>query len=95
MPDTQGNEEKAATQTVIVKYESFNGLAIAGFALALVALFVGWIPVFGWMVWFLGLVFSIVGLFRRPRGLAVAGLAISIIGPLFFVLMFFAFLSGV
>lgn len=54
-----------------------NGLGIAGFILALLSLLGGWIPVLGWIIWLLGLIFSFIGIFRKPRGLAIAGLIIS------------------
>jgi len=55
--------------------------------LALVALFVGCVPVLGWLCWFLGLVLSIAGISKEPKGLATAGLIISLIGLL--ILLFF------
>lgn len=57
-----------------------NGLGIAGFIMALISLFVGWIPIIGWVLWFLGLLFSFIGVFKVPRGLAIAGLVISLLG---------------
>ena len=56
-----------------------NGVGVAGFVLALIALFLSWVPVFGWILWVLGAILSIVGLFRVPRGLAIAGTVISFI----------------
>lgn len=64
------------TQQVLVKK---NGLGTAGFVLALLAIFLGWVPVLGWIMWFLGALFSVIGLFRMPRGLAIAGTVISFI----------------
>ncbi len=61
-----------------------NGLGIAGLILAICGLFLGWIPVLGWILWILGVVLSIIGVFRIPRGCAIAGLVISFIG---FILM--------
>lgn len=57
-----------------------NGLGTAGFVLALIALFTSIIPFVDWVVWFLGALFSFIGLFRQPRGLAIAGFIISFIG---------------
>jgi hypothetical protein len=54
-----------------------NGIGTAGFVLALVALFGSWLPVASWILWILGIIFSFIGLFRRPRGLAIAGFIIS------------------
>jgi hypothetical protein len=67
-----------------------NALAIAGFVLAIIALFTGGIPVLGWIVWLLGLVFSAVGLSRAKilggRGFAIAGLIISLLGIILIIL---------
>ena len=64
-----------------------NGLGVAGFVLALLSLFLGWIPLLGWIIWFLGILFSFIGIFRKPRGLAVAGLVISLIGIIVILLI--------
>ncbi len=62
-----------------------NGMATAGFILALLTFFFGAIPVLGWILWILGLVFSIIGLSKASqlggtgKGLAIAGLVISLI----------------
>lgn len=57
---------------------STNTMGILGFIFSLLSLFIGLIPIFGWIIWVLGLVFSCIGLSRRPRALAVAGLIISV-----------------
>jgi hypothetical protein len=51
----------------------------AGFVLALIGLVFSWAPVANWILWFLGLLLSFIGLFKSPRGLAIAGFIISII----------------
>ena len=56
-----------------------NGMGTAGFVLSLVGVFLGWIPLIGWLIWLLGAIFSFIGLFRAPRGLAVAGTIISLV----------------
>lgn len=68
-----------------------NGIGVAGFVLALITVFGGWIPVVGWLTWLLGLVFSAIGVGRKPRGLAIAGLVISLIIPVFVVLLIIVF----
>lgn len=76
-------------QTIILQQEQkkSNGMGIAGFVLALVGLFLSWVPVLGWIIWLLGLIFSCVGLFRRPKGLAIAGLCISCLGLIFLIVV--------
>lgn len=78
-----------AAQNVIVNVESrkSNGLGTAGFVLALIGLFLSWIPVLGWIIWILGLIFSFVGVFKSPRGLAIAGLVISLIGLIILIVV--------
>jgi hypothetical protein len=64
-----------------------NGLGIAGFILALLACFLCWVPILGWVLWALGLLLSFIGVFKRPRGLAIAGLIISSIDVILLILV--------
>ena len=91
LPDNQ-----PAPQTVIVNQveKQSNGIGTAGFVLALLNLFLGWIPVLGWILWLLGLIFSCVGVTRKPRGLAIAGLVISLIGIIFLLVVFSAIVGA-
>lgn len=57
-----------------------NGMGVAGFVLALLGLLLSWVPSLNWILWVLGLVFSFVGVFRNPKGFAIAGLIITFIG---------------
>jgi len=77
-----------------------NGHASAGFAFAMISLFLGWIPFLGQIFWLLGLIFSIVGLAvsgRRKgagRGKATAGLIISIIDIIIIVVVLILIFSA-
>ena len=92
------NQEKMSgnpvRQTIIIRKESrkSNGLGTAGFVLALLALLGCWIPVLNWILWLLGFIFSFIGIFKSPRGLAIAGLCISLVDliPLILLLGFAA-----
>lgn len=64
-----------------------NGMGTAGFVLAVISLCGSWLPFVGGLTWLLGLIFSIIGVTRRPRGLAVAGLVISIVSLVAFILI--------
>ncbi len=61
--------------------------------MALLTVFFGWIPVLGWIMWILGLVFSSIGISRANKlngtgkGLAVAGLIISLLGIILIILL--------
>ena len=69
----------SAAQQVVVNQigQQSNGLGTAGFVMALISLILCWIPGVSWVVWFLGMLFSFIGLFKSPRGLAIAGFIIS------------------
>lgn len=65
-------------KVVIVKQQG-NGMGVAGFVLALLGLLLCWVPILDWILWLLGLIFSIIGMFKPKKGLAIAGLVISCI----------------
>lgn len=71
-----------APNQVIVNVEQTksNSLGTAGFVLALLAIVFSWVPVVDFILWFLGALFSFIGLFKSPRGLAVTGFILSFIG---------------
>lgn len=89
------NEPIPQQHTVIVNQveKQTNGIGTAGFVLALVAIFLGWIPILGWIIWILGLIFSFVGIFKQPKGLSIAGLVISLIGIILLLTVFGAILA--
>ena len=79
---------KENTPTIIIQNSSkSNGIGTAGFVLALIAVFLGWVPVLGWIIWLLGLVLSGVGVTKTPKGLAIAGLVLSLIGLVILILL--------
>ncbi len=67
------------TQQIYYERPRSNGLGMAGFILSLCALIFCWVPVLDIILWVLGLVFSLIGIFKAPRGFAVAGLIISLL----------------
>lgn len=95
MTNDSQNQQGQTGQTVIInQVKKSNGLGTAGFVLALVAIFLGWVPVLGWILWLLGLIFSFIGVFRMPKGLAIAGLVISFIGIILLLVVFGALLGA-
>ena len=94
-----GNEvgrHQVEGQTIIINQQerrSTNGLGTAGFILALLGLIFNWVPGLGWVLWALGLIFSFVGIFRTPRGLAIAGLVISCIALIVLIILVSAIAS--
>ncbi len=47
--------------------------------LSIIGLVLCWVPFVDIVLWFLGFLFSFIGMFKRPKGVAIAGLVISII----------------
>ncbi len=81
-------------QIIVNQQESKkNGIGTAGFVLALLAFLFCWVPVLDIILWILGAIFSLVGIFRAPRGLAIAGTVISFIG-IIVLITFFGALIG-
>jgi hypothetical protein len=79
MSETQNSAQGAQGQTIIINQPAnTNGLGTAGFVLALVAIFLSWVPILNWILWTLGLILSAVGVFKKPKGLAIAGLVVSL-----------------
>lgn len=95
---TEKKETTGSQQTVIIQQapsQGSNGLGTAGFILALLALIFCWVPVLDWILWILGLVLSFCGVFQAPKGLAIAGLVISLIGLILIVVVFGAIATAV
>jgi hypothetical protein len=80
----------SVTNITIQQGSEKNSLGLAGFVLALIAVFLGWVPGLGWILWLVGAILSIVGLFRKPKGLAIAGTIISFIDIILLVTVFSA-----
>lgn len=77
--------------TTAAQESNKNGLGLAGFILSLVSLVLSWLPGVNWITWILGLIFSAIGVFKKPRGFAIAGLAISLISLVVILIVIAAF----
>lgn len=79
-PLSYGNSTSHNEKVVIVnKGSSGGGCATAGFVMAILGLLFGWIPVFGWIIWLIGVVLCVIGLFGESWGLSLLGILISFI----------------
>jgi hypothetical protein len=63
----------------IVTQKKKNGIGTAGFILAIIGFVFCWLPIVNIIVWFLGFLFSLIGVFKKPKVLAFIGLGISLI----------------
>ncbi|MCL2721729.1 MAG: hypothetical protein FWD47_10380 [Treponema sp.] len=77
------NEYDSRKQPIIIQNtvveKPSNGLGTAGFVLSLICFFLSWLPIVSWILFTLGFIFSFVGLFKSPRGLAITGFIFSLI----------------
>ncbi len=64
-----------------------NGPAKAGLVLSILGLALCWIPFANFILWFLGFLFSFIGVFKSPRGKAIAGLIISVVSVVVIILV--------
>ncbi len=60
--------------------EQKNVIGLVGMIVAIVALVFSMVPVLGWILWFFGELFSVIGLFKKPRTYAVIGFILSLMG---------------
>ena len=71
-------------------------MAIAALVLGICSLLLGWIPIVGWLIVLLAIIFGIVGIVKthdgqlRGKGLAIAGLAMGVVVIILSVVFFFA-----
>ena len=56
--------------------------------LSIVGLALCWVPGVNLILWFLGFLFSFIGIFKRPKGKAIAGLIISVISIVVIILVY-------
>ncbi len=85
-PHNQQNYQGYA-QPIYVNVPQKNNLGLAGFILSIIAIVLCWIPFLGQILWLLGVVFSAIGIFKNPRGFAIAGLVISFIGFIILIIL--------
>ena len=93
-PPVQTMQQPSPQPQVIFTPRPSNGTGTAGFVLALIGLILSWIPIIGFIGWILlgiGLILSLIGVFFKPRGLAIAGLIISVIRLSMFIRNFTGF----
>ena len=98
MNNQQSNQDNLRhVQTILVREQrnKSNGLGTAGFITSLLGLLLSWVPVLGWILWLVGALLSLIGVFKSPRGLAITGIILSLItlgiGMLFVELISSAF----
>ncbi|WP_176397807.1 hypothetical protein [Bacillus cereus] len=76
--------DKNNNQQTIVIHNETNTAANASFVLGLIGLIIGFIPYIGWFmapVWFLAIIFGLIGMRKHyKRGTSIAGLILGLLG---------------
>ncbi len=91
MPETTKTKEKIykGREDNIQKNDSgSNRMGFTGFLLSIIAFILGWVPILGWVIWSIGFICSVIGLFKKPKGMAIAGTIISVIAIVFLAYIF-------
>ena len=65
-----------------------NGIGTTGFIFTLLGLIFCWVPIVNLVFWFLGILFSFIGLFKRPKGLAIVGFILSFISIIVIIILY-------
>lgn len=67
------------SQNIIFKQEVLqkNGVGIAGFVISITGLILCWVPILKWLLLVPAFLLSFIGMFKKPRTLAVIGTIIS------------------
>lgn len=74
--------------------EQGNGLAVAGMVLGIIGLVFCWVPVLGWILALLGLIFGAIGngkanrIGGKGKGMALAGLIMGVLGLIIGIALF-------
>lgn len=67
-----------------------NGIGTTGLVFSILSLVFCWVPFLDLLFWFLGFLFSFIGVFKRPKGVAIAGLVISVISLVTIICLWYA-----
>lgn len=77
--------EPVRATPVTTESEASNVMGLTGFICSLAGLLFMWVPILSVVLWILGLVFSLIGLSKKPNSFAVAGTIISGVTLLLFI----------
>lgn len=88
------DEEQRQAYLNMMRHKEENkssAMGITGFILSLFGLFLGWLPIFGILIWLSGFVLSMIGYHKSHKGFSIAGIAISLFGLAIVVIFYVIF----
>lgn len=76
-----------------------NGLAVAAMICGILAIVLFWVPVLGWILALLGVIFGAIGISKankvgKGKGMAIAGLACGVLSVIISIAVIFLFVSA-
>lgn len=74
---TQANALNNNAQAISIPGTNKNTLGIAGFVLAITGLVLCWAPIICWLLLIPSFILSLIGVFQKPRTLALIGAILS------------------
>lgn len=89
--------ETNAAQTMIVNQATSekNGIGVAGFVMSITGMILCWVPVLKWLLLTPAFILSFIGMFRKPRVLAVIGTIISLLVIIILIVIKASFWSAI
>ncbi len=88
--------DKKDQRTIIIQNtSSSNTMGTLGLVFAILSWPLSCFPIFGFILWILGVIFSVIGLFKKPRGSAIVGLVISFLGLILILLLILGIIGSV
>ena len=84
-------------QTIIVNQTApeKNGIGVAGFVMSITGMILCWVPVLKWLLLIPAFILSFIGIFRKPRALAIIGSIISLLVIIILIAIKVSFLIGI
>jgi len=82
------------TTIIVQEKNNSNAIGVIGFICSLVSILLCGVGGIGIFVWIFGFLFSLIGIFKKPRGFAIAGFIISLIDLLALFIILGAFMGA-
>lgn len=78
----------------VTSEENANAIGLIGFVFSVLSAVTCLVPIYGWGCWLVGFVCSCIGLSRRPKSFALAGLIICLVSAMLMVGFFVIIISA-
>lgn len=88
--------DQTSGQPIMYQYEDArkNGIGIAGFVMSITGLILCWVPIIKWLLLVPAFLLSFLGMFKKPKTLAIIGVLISALTILIIITIKASFYSA-